>query len=441
LPSPRPAWRPLLAKEWRELLAARAFWAMLILTGPLVGVSFVHAVEAYAELSGGGGIAAGTGEAFSPLIGVWAPTLSAYELVAAFLLPFVAIRLVAGDRQSGAAKLEQQQRLGPLARMAAKAAVLFAGWAAASTAGAVAFLLWVVYGGSTYLPEMAAAALGHFLNAGLTIALAAAMASLAEHPATAAILTLGVTVGTWIVSFAAAIHGGAWQTVAGYTPPVMVAAFQRGLVRLDLVLAAIALTAAGLALAALWTRTGVPARRRAAESLAVAGAAALALLAAQPLRASWDLSEGRYNSFARADEEALRRIASPLRLEVHLAAEDARRVDLERHTLARLRRLMPRLEVRYVAATTTGLFEQTREGYGEIVYELDGRRSSSRSTTPEGVLEAIYAIAGLTPPAAEEDVFRGHPLDARPQGAAFVFFVAWPAVAGTAAYVSLRSPA
>ena len=65
------------------------------LIGPLVGVSFISAVRTYAEASGLNGTAAGVGEAFSPLVGVWAPTFSACELAAAFLLPFVAIRLVA----------------------------------------------------------------------------------------------------------------------------------------------------------------------------------------------------------------------------------------------------------------------------------------------------------------------------------------------------------
>src|SRR6185295_7007227 len=86
----------LLRKEWRELFASRAWWVMLVLIGPLVGVSFISAVQTYAELSGLNGTAAGVGEAFSPLIGVWAPTFSACELAAAFLLPFVAIRLVGG---------------------------------------------------------------------------------------------------------------------------------------------------------------------------------------------------------------------------------------------------------------------------------------------------------------------------------------------------------
>ena len=81
--------------------------------GPLVGVSFIGAVRTYAEVSGLNGTSAGVGEALAPLSGVWAPTFSACELVAVFLLPFVAIRMVAGDRQSGALKLELSRACRP----------------------------------------------------------------------------------------------------------------------------------------------------------------------------------------------------------------------------------------------------------------------------------------------------------------------------------------
>ena len=107
-------------------------------------MSFISAVRTYAEASGLNGTAAGVGEAFSPLIGVWAPTFSACELAAAFLLPFVGIRLVSGDRQSGAIKIELQQRLPAMARISAKALVLLAGWSIASLAPVMAIGLWRV---------------------------------------------------------------------------------------------------------------------------------------------------------------------------------------------------------------------------------------------------------------------------------------------------------
>ena len=66
MPSRRPAISWLIDKEWRELLLSRAWWILLLCMGPLVGVSFISAVQTYAEASGLGGTAAGVGEAFSP---------------------------------------------------------------------------------------------------------------------------------------------------------------------------------------------------------------------------------------------------------------------------------------------------------------------------------------------------------------------------------------
>src|SRR5690349_10053884 len=163
-------------------MASRAWWVMLVVIGPLVGVSFISAVTAYGELSGANGTAEGVGQAFSPLTGVWAPTFSACELAAAFLLPFVGIRLVSGDRQSGALKIEMQHPLSPLTRISVKAAVLMIGWLIATAAPLIGVVLWASYGGDIYVPELLAVMAGHVLNGGLTIALAATAAALTEHP-------------------------------------------------------------------------------------------------------------------------------------------------------------------------------------------------------------------------------------------------------------------
>jgi ABC-2 type transport system permease protein len=423
----RSAFLWLVDKEWRELLVSRAWWVLLLGMGPLVGVSFISAVRVYGEVSGLNGTSAGVGEALSPLVGVWAPTFSACELAAVFLLPFVAIRLVAGDRQSGALKLELQRGMSPFARIAAKAAVLLAGWMVAMLPPLSAILLWRSYGGSVYPPELATLTLGHVLNAGLTIALAAAMASIAEHPSTAAILTLGFTVGTWIVSFFAAIQGGWWERVAGYTPAAMVAEFQHGLVRLSTLLIALVLTLTGLGFAAVWMRLGAAVSRRVYESVGLGLLAAAAIFACTFCAVSWDTSESRSNSFPESDERALKQIQAPLRIVAHLAQEDPRRFDLEHHALSKLRRVMPKLQVQYVSATSIGLFEQTNAHYGEIWYYLGGRKTMSRVTTAEGVLEAIYSLSGVTPPPEnDEEIFRGHPLAVAPTGAGAIFYGVWP---------------
>ena len=429
MPSRRSAFLWLVRKEWRELVVSRSWWVLLLAIGPLVGVTFTSAVRTYAEASGFGGTSAGVGEAFSPLIGIWAPTFSACEVAAVFLLPFVAIRLIAGDRQSGALKIELQHPMPAIARIGAKALVLLGGWGIASLAPAVAVVLWKSYGGSIHAPELASVALGHLLNAGLTIALAAATAVVTEHPSTAAILTLSVTVGTWILNFIAAVQGGIWERAAGYTPPAMVAEFQHGLIRLDVVLVTLVFVAAGCTLAAVWLRLGVGVRRRAYESVALGAVTAAIVSACSLATGSWDTSENRINSFSEADEQALERIQSPLSVEVHLAPEDPRRADLDHKTIAKLRRVLPKVQVRYVSATSIGLFEQTSPHYGEIWYEIGGRREMTRATTAESALETIYQLSGVAPPVENDDAgFRGHPLAVPPKGAAAVFYGIWPAL-------------
>ncbi len=417
----------LLDKEFRELIASRAWWVLLLLMGPLVGMSFIGSVRTYAEVSGLNGGSAGVGEALSPLIGVWAPTFSACELAAVFLLPFVAIRLVAGDRESGALKLELQQGMNSLTRMAAKAIVLLAGWLVAMLPPLSAILLWKHYGGGIYPPELITLILGHILNAGLTIALAAALASMTEHHSTAAILTLSATVGTWVISFLGSVQGGWWERAAGFTPAAIVSEFQHGLVQIDVILIALVLILLGLSVAAIWMRLGISITRRVSESAAVATVSIGLIFTCTFLTPNWDTSESRSNSFPEADQRALQQIHAPLTIEVHLAPEDPRRVDLENRALSKLRRILPKLQVRYVSATSIGLFEQTNSGYGEIWYDLAGRKTMTRATTAEAALEAIYSLAAIPPPVeTDESVFRGHPLAVTPNGAAIVFYALWP---------------
>jgi MYXO-CTERM domain-containing protein len=134
----------------------------------------------------------------------------------------------------------------------------------------------------------------------------------------------------------------------------------------------------------------------------------------------------------------LKQIRAPLSIEAHLAPEDPRRVDLERRALSKLRRVMPKTQIHYVSATSIGIFEQATQHYGEIWYDLGGRRTMSRATTAEGVLETIYDLAGVKPPAETDEIFRGHPLAVPPKGAATVFYGMWPALVVAGAFFVRR---
>src|SRR5258707_10771376 len=145
------------------------------------------------------------------------------------------------------------------------------------------------------------------------------------------------------------------------------------------------------------------------------------------VRSSWDFSENRRNSFSPADEAALRKISAPLRLTVFLAPEDPRLTDLEQTVIKKLRRVLTNLQLDYIANGRTGLFESSEDHYGEIWYEMGGRKVMDRSTIEEVVLDQIYQLAGApTPDRSEANDFPGYPLAVQPRMAALIFYLIWP---------------
>src|SRR5215210_4240865 len=91
----------LLSMEWKELFASRAFWLLLLMIGLLVGHGFINAVNLYAEASGIGGGPAALAQGLTPLEGILVPTFGAYDLAATLLFPFVAIRVIAAEKETG----------------------------------------------------------------------------------------------------------------------------------------------------------------------------------------------------------------------------------------------------------------------------------------------------------------------------------------------------
>src|SRR5262249_564420 len=186
----------LLAKELRELSASRSYWLLLVVVGLLVGHAFITSVDLYAEASGIGGGPAALSQGLSPLEGIVVPTLGAYDLAATLLFPFVVIRLVAGERQSGELALSLQAPASFSAVILAKATALMIAWLVAGVAGALALMLWRAIGGHLNFAEVATVALGHLLRGALTIGIGAAAGALAASAASAAIVALTVTLGT-----------------------------------------------------------------------------------------------------------------------------------------------------------------------------------------------------------------------------------------------------
>src|SRR5436309_1435569 len=121
-------WWRLIDKERRELAASRGWIVVLVLLGPLVGHAFITAVDAYADASGGGGGPAALAQGLSPLDGIVVPTFGAYAIAGILLFPFVAIRLISSEKQSGSLKLLLQSPPSLGTMVVVKLVVLIGAW-------------------------------------------------------------------------------------------------------------------------------------------------------------------------------------------------------------------------------------------------------------------------------------------------------------------------
>ncbi|HET6978429.1 MAG TPA: ABC transporter permease subunit [Pyrinomonadaceae bacterium] len=420
-----PSFLRLLSKEFRELLASRAFWLLLLFVGFLVGHSFTTAVALYAEMSGTGGPAA-LPQGLTSLDGVLVPTWGAYDLAATLLFPFVAIRMVSAEKESGALKLLLQLPGTLGSKLAAKGLVLLFAWLVAWLPGIVAIFLWRSYGGHTYTPETLNLLLGHLLRGLLSGGLGVAAAAIAEGAASAAIITLAFTVGTWALDFVAAGRGGLVQQLASYTPTAALRSFEQGLLRFSVVVVIVILSCAAFVLAGIWLNIGQTIKIRLLTTLALLIVTFGAVVAGANLRASRDLSENHRNSFSTVDETALRSINQPLKITIFLSPEDPRLTDFEQNVLKKLRRSLDKLDVEYAASSRTGLFN-SEEHYGEIWYELGGQKIVERSTIEEVVLDQIYTLSSVAvPDRSGDEGYPGYPLAAQPKHAAAIFYFFWP---------------
>lgn len=427
--------RALLRMDCRELFGSTAFALLLVVAGPLAGLSFASAVRAYAEASGAGGGAAALASALSPLDGLLVPALGAYDLLITFLVPFVAIRLVSVEKSSGALALLLQAPITSVSRLASKLVALLLAWLVCLVPAFLALTLWRAYGGHLAFAETANLLLGHTLRYVVTCSLAIAAASMLDGAASAAIAVLSFTIGTWALDFFAAGRGGWIATLARYTPAAMLRQFERGLLAVAPVLASVVASLLLLAVAASFLDLRKGAKARAVRVAIVVAVAVLALAVIRGDR-SIDVSEDRRNSFSAADERLLRSIDAPVTIRIHLAAEDPRANDYERNVLTKLRRTLRDVRVEYPYAGRSALFEND-ERYGTIVYRIGVKEATSRSTTEEIVLDEVEALAGMTPPARGEAAYPGYPLRAEPRGAATCFYFAWP-LAVIAAWALLR---
>lgn len=428
----------LLRKEIRELASSRAMLLVAAAIGPLVAQAYHTAVSAFAEASGAAGGAAALSQGLSPLDGIVSPTFGAYAIAATLLFPFVAIRVVSAEKESGAHLLALQAAQNAGTIVITKFIALLGAWLLLWIPGLLALCFWSAAGGHLNAAETAGVLCGHLLRGAFISALGIACAAATESGASAAVLALAVTISGWAIDFTAIVRGGWVAELARFTPDAALRAFERGQMDASLVAVAVLTVTMLLAAAELWLDPARPRNVRTRRLGMLLVFFAIGAPAAGRFRQSWDVSEDRRNSFSGADARALRAVTQPLRVEVHLGPADPRLADLERDVFSKLRRTMQDVTIVYAAQTSTGLFEGAGSGYGEIWYALGGQRAMSRSSVPAIVLETIFGLAHVAAPPPSIGEYPGYPARSNVAGWQMIILLAvWPLVVG-GVYLSRR---
>ncbi|MEK9284029.1 ABC transporter permease [Bradyrhizobium sp. ISRA442] len=400
---------PLLAKELREVTAGRALWTMLLLVCPLVGYSFVQAVSLYSESSAAALQSPVLARSLSPLDGILVPTFGSFYVAVTLLFPFVAIRVLGQEKESGALRLLVQLPYRPSTLIAAKFCAVLAAWLMVSIPVLSALAVWAVLGGHLAVPETLNLLFGHLLYGLLAGAIGLLAAVISDNSATAAIIALAVTIGSWVLDFTLAGRSGLSAWLAQMSLTQTLRPFEQGLLSAGLVLGVAAVIGGLTALTVVWLPPGTPVRTKIIRSVSCVLVVVVALAGAAQIRASVDLSEDRRNSFSRADERLLATLRRPLIIRVNLAAEDPRYIDLRRNVLAKLERVMP--DVTVVLASERSNVTRPSDAYGQIEYVYGDQTDVSRSTSPREILPLLYALAGAQPPTpGVGEEYPGYPL-------------------------------
>jgi ABC-2 type transport system permease protein len=433
--------RPLFVKELREILSGRALWTMLLLICPLIGYSFFQAVSLYGEASTEGLQSPVLASSLSPLDGVLVPTFGSFYVAVTLLFPFVAIRVLGQEKESGALRLLVQLPYRSPTLITAKLAAVLAAWVLSSIPALSALVMWKMVGGHLAAPETLNLLFGHLLYGLLVGAIALFAASVSESSATAAIVTLAFTIGSWVLDFTVAGQPGLLAWIARLSLTQVLRAFEQGLFSTGLVVGIGATIFGFAALANVWLPPGVQLRDKVIRSITWVLVTALALGLTTQIKLTFDVTEDRRNSFPATDQHLLASLAQPLVVTVNLAPEDPRYADLQRSVLAKLERAMPRVSIRLASGRQSLASMAGDDRYGEVEYTYGTRSDVSRSTSPREILPMLYGLAGVSapPPAAGRD-YPGYPLVAGRQIALSWFFVGLPLCIALAWWRSRRLP-
>jgi hypothetical protein len=261
------------------------------------------------------------------------------------LFPFVAIRVISNEKETGALGLLMQLPYSVSALCATKLAAVLLAWAAAGVPAFSALAVWMIAGGHIHGDETLNLLFGHLLYGLLIGSIALFAAAVSESSATAAIIVLAVTIGSWVLDFTAAGHSGMLGWLSQISLTQTLRPFEQGLLSAGLVIGVGGAILGFTTLAGIWLPPGVSTRRKLLRSAVCGLGLCAVLVVAAVVRRTADVTEDRRNSFPVADQRELSKLSKQLAVTIHLAPEDPRFLDLQRNVITKLERTLPSVTV------------------------------------------------------------------------------------------------
>ena len=214
------------------------------------------AVSLYAEASQSAQQSPVLATSLSPFDGMLVPTLGSFYVGVTLLFPFVAIRALGSEKETGALRLLVQLPYGSATLVTAKLVAIASAWLLCAIPALSALAIWTLLGGHLGAAETLNLLVGQLLYGLLIGAIALFAAAIADSSATAAIITLAFTIGSWVLDFTFAGNPGLLGWISRLSLTQTLRTFEQGLLSIGLIVGMLAVVCGFAALAAVWLPPG-----------------------------------------------------------------------------------------------------------------------------------------------------------------------------------------
>ena len=395
----------MIRRELALVLGARVTWLVAALSALLVGHGFVLALDIYSATSRSAAGQIVTQRGLDPLAGIVRPTLGGLYLAVALLLPVIAARGLAIEKERGGFAALALRAGGTARVIAAKLVAALVAGALVAAAPIVLLAAFALAGGHLDAPETIVALAGHVLDIAVVACAAVAAAAATRTFAQAAVIGIVVSLLSWAIDASDELPALGWMSSLSWASlGKRLHPFELGIVQLGSLawLVVLAAAAAGLAFAL----AAIPRRRAVAAAIAVA---ALPLLwSLGHVQRGYDWSEQRRQSLPPAVVEALHAIPEPITLEVWLDRDDGLRWQLERDAFPKL--VLARSDLEVATPLDAGDRVLARDAdYGRIVIRVGTATRETRRATTTELATLIFETAGRPIPDFTEPSYDGYP--------------------------------